>query len=81
METIGDAMRWIGNFRVENLAEDFGVLADTIEVIGAVALMFGGIGITYLIQKWADKSGDEAAAANVGRGGGLETYQDNSIRR
>ena len=59
----------IGNFRVYNLAETFGVLADTIEVVGAVVMMIGGIWITHLIQKWADKSGEPPAAANTRYGG------------
>ena len=55
----------IGNFRVYNLAETFGVLADTIEVVGAVVMMIGGIWIPHLIQKWADKSGEPPAAGDA----------------
>ncbi len=77
---MGDFFRWIGGFRVDNLAEDFGVLADTIEVIFAFAMMLGGILLTYLIQKWADKSGEVAPAANVGRGGGAQQYEDPGLR-
>ena len=76
-----EIIREIGNFRVYNLAETFGVLADTIEVIGAALMMIGGIFITHRIQKWADKSGGEhPAAANTGRGGGSERYEQNTIR-
>ena len=76
-----DLIREIGDFRVYNLAETFGVLADTIEVIGATLMMIGGIFITHRIQKWADKSGGEhPAAANTGRGGGSERYEQNTLR-
>ncbi|MCC6705620.1 MAG: hypothetical protein IT334_12130 [Thermomicrobiales bacterium] len=76
-----EIIREIGDFRVYNLAETFGVLADTIEVIGATIMMIGGIWITHRIQKWADKSGGEhPAAANTGRGGGSERYEQNTIR-
>jgi len=70
----------IGNFRVYNLAETFGVLGDTIEVVGAVVMMIGGIWITHLIQKWADKSGEPPAAANTGYGGGGQRTEAKSIR-
>lgn len=76
-----DIIRVIGDFRVYNLAETFGVLADTIEVIGATVMMIGGIFITHRIQKWADRSGGEhPAAANTGRGGGSERYEQNTLR-
>jgi hypothetical protein len=77
---MGDLIRELGDFRVSNLAQDFGVLADTVEVTFAVLLMLGGIVITYLIQRWADKAGEVQSAANVGRGGGLRTHEDRSIR-
>ncbi len=65
---------------VSNLGLAFGVLADTIEVLVSIIMMVGGIVLTYLIQKWADKSGEQQpAAANIGRGGG-EPYQQRSIR-
>ena len=63
-----DIIREIGDFRVYNLAETFGVLADTIEVIGATVMMVGGIWITHRIQKWADRSG------------GSQRYEQNTIR-
>ena len=76
-----DLIREIGDFRVYNLAETFGVLANTIEVIGAVLMTIGGIWITYRIQKWADRSGGEhPAAANSGSGGGSERYEQNTLR-
>jgi hypothetical protein len=76
-----DIIRQIGDFRVYNLHEAFGYFGDTIEVIGATAMMIGGIYITHRIQKWADSSGGEhPAAANTGRGGGSERYEQNTIR-
>lgn len=65
---------------IDNLA-DLGVLSDTIEVLLAVLLMIGGIYITYLIQKWADKAGEPPPAANVGRGGAAETMEPRGLRR
>ena len=65
---------------VKNLA-DFGVLADTIEVILAVVLMLGGIYITHRVQVWADRAGEHPAAANVGLGGGAERHEARGIRR
>ncbi|MGD9710573.1 MAG: hypothetical protein AB7V46_00730 [Thermomicrobiales bacterium] len=47
---MGDFIRSLGDIRINNLGEDFGVLADTIEVIFAVAMMLGGIAISYWIQ-------------------------------
>lgn len=75
-----DLIEEIGSWRIDNLAETFGVLADTIEVIGAVLMMLGGIFITHRIQKWADKVGDHPAAANTGYGGGAERRQTNTLR-
>ena len=66
---------------VENLAEDFGVLADTVEVALAVIMMIGGIWITHRIQVWADKSGEPPAAANTGFGGGYERREERTFRR
>lgn len=77
---MGDFIRSIGDIRIDNLGEDFGVLADSIEVLFAVIMMLGGIFVTYLIQKWADKSGEVPAAANVGRGGGPRQYEDPGLR-
>ncbi|CAN5895427.1 hypothetical protein BH24CHL4_BH24CHL4_18510 [soil metagenome] len=77
---MGDFIRSIGDIRIENLGEDFGVLADTLEVLFAVIMMLGGIFLTYLVQQWADKSGEVPAAANVGRGGGAQRYEDPGFR-
>lgn len=65
---------------VDNLA-NFGVLADTVEVILAVILMIGGIWVTHRIQKWADRSGEQPPAANVALGGSAEQYEENTFRR
>ena len=77
---MSDFIQKIGDFRVYNLAETFGVLADTIEVVGAVVMMIGGIWITHLIQKWADKSGESPAAANTGYGGGGQRTESKTAR-
>jgi hypothetical protein len=77
---IGDFFRWLGDLRVENLAEDFGVLADTVEVIGAILLMVGGIYITHRIQVWADTAGEHPGVVNTGKGGGFERLEQKSIR-
>jgi hypothetical protein len=76
---IGDFLRWLGDRRIDNLA-DYGVLADTIEVVAATVLMIGGIFITYLIQKWADSAGEHPGVVNTGRGGGAERMEPKSIR-
>jgi hypothetical protein len=65
---------------VENLA-NFQVLADTVEVIIAISLMIGGIIITHLIQKWADRAGEPPPAANTALGGAAERYEERSFRR
>lgn len=77
---MGDIIRSIGDFRIQNLAEDFGVLAETVELFFAIAMMLGGILLTYFVQKWADKAGEVQAAANVGRGGGPQRYEDPGMR-
>ena len=69
----------IGNFRVYNLAETFGVLADTIEVVGAVVMMIGGIWITHLIEM-ARQIGQPPAAANTGYAAVVERTEAKSIR-
>ncbi|MFN8594317.1 MAG: hypothetical protein U0031_22925 [Thermomicrobiales bacterium] len=63
-----------------NLGEDFGVLADTVEVVIAVVLILGGIFLTYSIQKWADRSGEQPAADNQGLSGAARQYEPNSLR-
>jgi hypothetical protein len=77
---MGDLIRAIGDFRVSNLAQDFGTRAESVELIFAIAMMLGGIVLTYLIQRWADKAGEVPAAANVGRGGGPRTHESRGIR-
>jgi hypothetical protein len=74
------AIEWLGNLRIDNLAH-YGVLADTIEVAIALAMMIGGIYICYLIQKWADRAGEQPGAVNVGFGGGMERYEQRGMRR
>lgn len=74
-----DAIEWIGSQRVDNLA-DFGVLADTVEVLFALVMMLGGIYLTHRVQKWADRAGEHPGAVNVGQGGGAERYEQRSMR-
>lgn len=77
---MGDFLRRIGEIRIDNLA-DYGVLADTIEVILAVVMIIGGIWITHRIQVWADKLGGEhPGAVNRGSGGGAEQYEQRGMR-
>ena len=65
---------------VSNMALVFGVLSDTVEVILAVAMMLGGIVLTWAIQKWADRATEQPSATNVGHGGGASQYEQRSIR-
>jgi hypothetical protein len=65
---------------VSNMGLVFGVLSDTVEVALAVAMMVGGIYITHLIQKWADRSGEQPAAANVGLGGHPDQREPKGMR-
>jgi hypothetical protein len=76
---MGDFIRWLGDLRIDNLA-DFGVLADTIEVIGAIVMIIGGIFITHRIQVWADKVGEHPGAVNRGQGGGADRYEQRTMR-
>ena len=64
----------------ENLATDFGVLADTIEVVIAVIMIVGGIYLTYAIQKWADRAGEPPPADNQGLSGAAQQYEPNTLR-
>ena len=66
---------------VENLSNDFGVLADTIEVGLAVIFMLLGIWLTHRIQVWADRSGEHPGAVNTGLGGGPDRYEERGLRR
>ena len=65
---------------VNNLADNFGVLADTVEVVIAVIMILGGIYITYAIQKWADRAGGPPPADNQGLSGAAQPYEPNTIR-
>ena len=65
---------------IDNLA-NFGVLADTIEVVIAVVFMIGGIYLTHRIQVWADRAGEQPPAANTGLGGSAERFEPRSLRR
>jgi hypothetical protein len=65
---------------VSNLAENFGVLADTIEVVIAFILILGGIYITYAIQKWADRASETPPADNQGLSGAAQPYEPNTMR-
>jgi hypothetical protein len=76
---MGDFFRWLGDIRVDNLA-DYGVLADTIEVIGAIVMIVGGIFITHRIQVWADKISEQPGAVNRGQGGGMDRYEQRGLR-
>ena len=76
---MGDFLRWLGEMRIDNLA-DYGVLADTIEVIGAVVMIVGGIFITHRIQVWADRIAEHPGAVNRGQGGGADRYEQRSMR-
>lgn len=76
---MADFIRWLGDLRIDNLA-DFGVLADTVEVIGAIVMIVGGIYITHRIQVWADKAGEHPGAVNRGQGGGMERYEQRTMR-
>ncbi len=65
---------------VSNLAIAFGTLAETVELILAIAMMIGGIVITWRVQKWADRTGEaQPSAANVGQGGTVQ-HQERGLR-
>jgi hypothetical protein len=76
---VDDAIRWIGDLRIDNLA-DYGVLADTIEVFVSIIMIIGGIYLTHRIQVWADKVGEHPGAVNRGQGGGVDRYEQRTIR-
>ncbi len=63
-----------------NLADDFGVLADTVEVVIAVIMIIGGLFLTFAVQKWADRAGEPPAADNQGLSGAAQPYEPNSLR-
>ena len=64
----------------DNLALDFGVLADTVEVTIAVIMVLGGIYLTYAVQKWADRAGEPPSADNQGLSGAAQPYEPNTLR-
>lgn len=64
---------------VSNLGIVFGTLADSVELALAVVMMLGGIYLTHVVQKWADKSGETPAAANVGKGGTVQ-HEERGLR-
>ncbi len=66
---------------VSNLAIAFGTLAETVELVLAIAMMIGGIYLTHRIQVWADRAGQHPGAVNTGLGGAAERIEDRSIRR
>ena len=63
-----------------NLADQVGALADTVEVLIAVILIIGGLVLTYLIPRWADRAGEPPPADNQGMSGAAQQYQPNSMR-
>jgi hypothetical protein len=65
---------------VSNLSLVFGTLAETVELWLAIFMMIGGIVLTHLIQKWADRSGEQPAAANVGLGGHPDQREPKTMR-
>jgi threonine/homoserine/homoserine lactone efflux protein len=65
---------------VSNLAIAFGTLAETVELFLAIFMMIGGIYLTFLVQKWADRTGEaQASAANIGKGGTI-THEERGMR-
>ena len=63
-----------------NLADNFGALADTVEVLIAAIMIIGGLVLTYAIQQWADKAGEPPPADNQGLSGAAQQYEPNSLR-
>jgi threonine/homoserine/homoserine lactone efflux protein len=65
---------------VSNLAIAFGTLAETVELFLAIFMMIGGVILTWLVQKWADKTSEQQpSAANVGRGGTVQ-HEERGMR-
>ncbi|MEZ4506102.1 MAG: hypothetical protein R2848_09740 [Thermomicrobiales bacterium] len=77
---MGDLIRTIGDFRVNNLAQDFGTRAESVELIFAIIMMLGGIILTYLIQRWADRAGKFSLPRTLDSCVGLRTHEDRTIR-
>lgn len=65
---------------VSNLALVFGTLAESVELYLAISMMLGGIYLTHLVQKWADRAGEQPAAANVGLGGHPDQREQRTMR-
>lgn len=65
---------------ISNLALVFGTLAETVELWLAIIMMIGGIYLTHVIQRWADRSGEQPAAANVGLGGHPDRRESRTMR-
>lgn len=65
---------------ISNLALVFGTLAETVELWLAIIMMIGGIYLTHVVQRWADRSGEQPAAANVGLGGHPEQREARTMR-
>jgi dsRNA-specific ribonuclease len=65
---------------INNMAENFGVLADTVEVVIAAIMIVGGIYVTYAIQKWADRAGEPPPADNRTLSGAAQQYEPNTLR-
>jgi threonine/homoserine/homoserine lactone efflux protein len=65
---------------VSNLAIAFGTLAETVELFLAIFMMIGGIVLTWMVQKWADKTSEpQPSAANVGHGGTVQ-HEERGMR-
>lgn len=65
---------------IYNLATQFGTLAETVELFLALALMFSGIFLTWVVQKWADKTSEEhPGAVNLGKAN-PEPREQNTMR-
>lgn len=64
---------------VRNLADQFGTLAESVELILALLLMFSGIILTWIVQKWADRSPEQPSAANLGQAN-THQHEENTMR-
>ena len=54
---------------VHNLAAQFGTLAETVELFLAIGFMLLGVFLTWVVQKWADRTSqeDQPGAVNLGK--------------
>lgn len=65
---------------IRNLADQFGTLAETVELLLALALMLSGVFLTWVVQKWADKTGGEhPGAVNLGQAN-THQHEENTMR-